>query len=130
MKLRYGIADMLLFFIKCLSILSLSFVKSILQFYTAIKVSKHVVHKRQKSGTYVGQSSKKDRGAAHCEMVVVDLDTLIHNVLLGDGFLKILLSKVMKPRTLLNKDDGYSEDIGDIGEGAYVAWAIWYFEFD
>ncbi|KAF6145416.1 hypothetical protein GIB67_029185 [Kingdonia uniflora] len=75
-------------------------------------------------------NSQKDRGVARGEVVAVDPDTLIHNVLLGNGFYKILLSKVMKPRTLLSKDDGYSEDLSDVGEGAYVAWAIWCLEFD
>ncbi|KAF6134757.1 hypothetical protein GIB67_002158 [Kingdonia uniflora] len=51
-------------------------------------------------------NSQKDRGVARGEVVAVDPDTLIHNVLLGDGFYKILLSKVMKPRTPLSKDDG------------------------
>ncbi|KAF6154769.1 hypothetical protein GIB67_032381 [Kingdonia uniflora] len=75
-------------------------------------------------------NSQKDRGVARGEVVAIDPDTLIHNVLLGIGFYKILLSKVMKPRTLLSKDDGYSEDLCDIGEGAYFAWAIWCLEFD
>ncbi|KAF6149009.1 hypothetical protein GIB67_009628 [Kingdonia uniflora] len=74
--------------------------------------------------------SQKDRGVARGEVVAIDLDTLIHNVILGDGFYKIFLSKVMKPRTPLSKDDGYSEDLGDFGEGAYIAWAIWCLEFD
>ncbi|KAF6150454.1 hypothetical protein GIB67_002781 [Kingdonia uniflora] len=69
-------------------------------------------------------NSQKDRRVARGEVVTVDPDTLIHNVLLGDEFYKILLSKIIKPRTLLSKDDGYSEDLGDVGEGAYVAWAI------
>ncbi|KAF6176839.1 hypothetical protein GIB67_026526 [Kingdonia uniflora] len=73
-------------------------------------------------------NSQKDRGVARGEVVEVDPDTLIHNVLLGDGFYKIILSKVMKPRTPLSKDDGYSEDLSDVGEGAYVAWAIWCLE--
>ncbi|KAF6141896.1 hypothetical protein GIB67_037864 [Kingdonia uniflora] len=72
--------------------------------------------------------SQKDRGVARGEVVAVDPNTLIHDVLLGDGFYKILLSKVMKPRTPLSKDDGYSEDLGDVGEGAYVAWVIWCLE--
>ncbi|KAF6168139.1 hypothetical protein GIB67_011524 [Kingdonia uniflora] len=72
--------------------------------------------------------SQKDRGVARGEVVAVDPDNFIHNVLLGDGFYKILLSKVIKPRTPLSKDDGYSEDLGDDGEGAYVAWAIWCLE--
>ncbi|KAF6174866.1 hypothetical protein GIB67_026354 [Kingdonia uniflora] len=70
-------------------------------------------------------NSQKDRGVPRGEVVVVDPYTLIHNVLLGDGFYKILLSKVMKPRTPLSKDDGYSKDLGDDREGAYVIWAIW-----
>ncbi|KAF6171912.1 hypothetical protein GIB67_011809 [Kingdonia uniflora] len=75
-------------------------------------------------------NSQKDRGVARGEVSVIDPDTLIHNVLLGDGFYKIFLSKVMKHRTSLSKDDGYSEDLGDVGEGAYVAWDIWCLEFD
>ncbi|KAF6157132.1 hypothetical protein GIB67_041593 [Kingdonia uniflora] len=72
----------------------------------------------------------KDRGVSHGEVVAVDPDTLVHNVLLGNGFYKIFLSKVMKPRTLLSKYDGYSKDLGDVGEETYVAWAIWCLEFD
>ncbi|KAF6159393.1 hypothetical protein GIB67_032164 [Kingdonia uniflora] len=65
-------------------------------------------------------NSQKDHGVARGEVVAVDPDTLIHNVPLGEGFYKILLSKVIKPITPLSKDDGYLEDLGDVGEGAYV----------
>ncbi|KAF6159371.1 hypothetical protein GIB67_032142, partial [Kingdonia uniflora] len=70
-------------------------------------------------------SQPEECGVARGEVVTVDPDTLIHNFLLSDGFYKILLSKVMKPRTPLSKNDGYSEDLGDVGEGAYIAWAKW-----
>ncbi|KAF6140389.1 hypothetical protein GIB67_013158 [Kingdonia uniflora] len=66
----------------------------------------------------------KDRGVARGEVVPVDPDTLIHNVLLGDGFYKIILSKVMKPRTPLSKDDGYSEDLGKVFFN-FANGAIW-----
>ncbi|KAF6143905.1 hypothetical protein GIB67_001699 [Kingdonia uniflora] len=61
-------------------------------------------------------NSQKDRRVARGMVVAVAPYTLIHNVLLRDGFYKILLSKVMKPRTLLSKDDEYSEDLGDAGK--------------
>ncbi|KAF6154038.1 hypothetical protein GIB67_024473, partial [Kingdonia uniflora] len=75
-------------------------------------------------------NSQKDRRVARGMVVAVAPYTLIHNVLLRDGFYKILLSKVMKPRTLLSKDDEYSEDLGDAGEGACVAWAICCLDFE